>query len=308
MHKVIIIGSGCAGYPAAVYTARAGLDPLILTGERIGGWLATSNEVDNYPGFPEGIDGPELMERMRNQAKRFGADIRMDRATEVDLSSHPFKVKVGEEELETEALIVATGTSARRLGIPGEDEFWSKGVHVCATCDGPFYRDKDLVVVGGGDSAMEEAHFLSKFAKRVRILARNDEGNLKASKPLLDRSKKSDKVEIVYNTEVTEIMGEDRLAKIKLVNNRTGEEREEEIDGLFLAIGHIPNTELFEGQLDLNDNGYIKTECDSTVTGVEGVFAAGDAMDWKFRQAVTAAGFGCMAALETQRYLESKEG
>ncbi len=308
MRKVIIIGSGCAGYPAAIYTARAGLEPLVLTGERIGGWLATSNEVENYPGFPEdNIDGPTIMEKMKEQAEKFGAEVRIDRVAEVDLSSRPFKITVGDEVLETESLIVSTGTSARRLGVSGEDRLWSRGVHVCATCDAPFYRDKDIVVVGGGDTAMEEALFLSKFARRIRILARNNEGGLKASKPLLDRAIKEEKIDILYNTEVTEILGENKISGIKLINNKTNEEREEKIEGLFLAAGHIPNTDIFKGKLDLNEQGYILTEPDSTKTSVEGVFAAGDVMDWRYRQAVTAAGFGCMAALEAQRYLEEKE-
>jgi thioredoxin reductase (NADPH) len=306
MRKVIIIGSGPAGYTAGIYTSRAGLEPFILTGERMGGWLTTTTEVENFPAFPEGVMGPELMERMRKQAEKFGAEIKIGNVTAVDLSEKPFKVTTDEGVEEAEAVIIATGSSARRLGVPGEEEFWGKGLSVCATCDAAFFRDKVVAVVGGGDSAMEEATFLTKFAKSVKILARKGEGELRASKPMLDRANANEKIEFVYNVDVQEFIGENTLTGVKLKNNKTGEESEMAFDGAFLAIGHVPNTKMFEGQLELA-KGYIVTEPDSTATKVPGVFACGDVMDWKFRQAITAAGTGCMAALETQRYLEEKE-
>jgi len=307
MRKVIIVGSGPAGYTAAIYTARAGLKPLVLTGERMGGWLTTTTEVENFPGFPEGVMGPDLMDAMKKQAEKFGAEVSIDIVTAVDLSSAPYKVSIGERVEEAETVIIATGSSARRLGVSGEDELWGKGVQVCATCDGFFFKEKDIAVVGGGDSAMEEATFLTKFAKRVRIFARKAEGELRASKPMLERALGNDKIEFVYSTEVTEVLGTDgKISGVKLKNVATGEESESDLEGLFLAIGHIPNSQLFEGALDL-EKGYIVTEGDSTKTKVPGVFACGDIMDWKFRQAITAAGTGCMAALEAQRYLEEKE-
>jgi thioredoxin reductase (NADPH) len=306
MRKVIIIGSGPAGYTAAIYSARAGFAPLVFTGELIGGWLTTTTEVENFPGFPDGIMGPDLMEAMKKQAEKFGAEMSIDIVTGVDFSSSPLKVMVGERVEEAEAVIVATGSSARRLNVPGEQDLWGKGVQVCATCDGFFFKDKDIAVVGGGDVAMEEATFLTKFAKRVRILARGGEGELKASKPMLERALANEKIEIVYNTEVTEIIGDSKISAVKLKNCVTGEESQADLDGLFLAIGHIPNTDIFGGALELT-RGYVKTAGDSTVTNVPGVFACGDVMDWKFRQAVTAAGTGCMAALEAQKYLDEKK-
>lgn len=306
MRKVIIIGSGPAGYTAAIYTARAGFAPLVLTGERMGGWLTTTTEVENFPGFPEGIEGPELMERMRAQAEKFGAEVKIGSVTAVDLSTRPFKVTTDESVEEAEALIIATGSSARRLGVPGEDEFWGKGLSVCATCDAAFFRDKEVAVMGGGDAAMEEATFLTRFAKSVKILARKGEGELKASKPMLDRARADAKIGFVYNVDVLEMLGDKTLTGVKLKNNKTGEESEMKFDGVFLAIGHTPNTKMFEGKLELT-KGYIVTGPDSTATKVPGVFACGDVMDWKFRQAITAAGTGCMAALEAQRFLEENE-
>ncbi len=303
MRKVIIIGTGPAGYTAAIYTARAGLEPLVLTGERMGGWLTTTTDVENYPGFPEGIQGPELMDRMLEQAKRFGAEVKIGSVTAVDLSARPFKVTTDEGEEEAETLIVATGSSARRLGVPGEDELWGKGLSICATCDAAFFKDKEVAVVGGGDSAMEEATFLTRFAKSVKILARGNEGELRASKTMLDRAMSDQKISFVYNVEVQEVLGDGKVSGVRLKDNKTGEESEMPLDGLFLAIGHVPNTQMFEGQLELT-KGYIVTEGDSTVTTVPGVFACGDVMDWKFRQAIVAAGYGCVAALEAQRFLE----
>lgn len=307
MRKVIIIGAGPAGYTAAIYTARAGFEPLVLTGERMGGWLTTTTEVENFPGFPEGVQGPELMERMREQAEKFGAEVRIGSATAVDLSARPFRVTTDEGEEEAEALIIATGSSARRLGVPGEDEFWGKGLSICATCDAAFFRDKEVAVVGGGDAAMEEATFLTRFARSVKILVRNGEGELRASKPMLDRAQADPKIGFVYNVDVLEMLGDKTLTGVKLRNNKSGEESEMKFDGVFLAIGHIPNTKMFEGKLELT-KGYIVTEPDSTATKVPGVFACGDVMDWKFRQAITAAGTGCMAALEAQRFLEENGG
>jgi thioredoxin reductase (NADPH) len=303
MRKVIIIGTGPAGYTAAIYTARAGLEPLVLTGERMGGWLTTTTEIENFPGFPEGVEGPELMERMLKQAERFGAEVKIGSAEAVDLSSRPFKVSTDEGVEEAEALIIATGSSARRLGVPGEDRLWGKGLSICATCDAAFFRDKEVAVVGGGDSAMEEATFLTRFAKSVKILVRKSEGELRASKPMLERAQADGKIEFVYNVDVQEVLGETAVTGVRIKNNKSDEESEMSLEGLFLAIGHIPNTQMFEGQLELV-KGYIVTEGDSTVTKIPGAFACGDVMDWKFRQAITAAGTGCMAALEAQRFLE----
>ncbi|MFA5092018.1 MAG: thioredoxin-disulfide reductase [Candidatus Paceibacterota bacterium] len=304
MRRLIIIGSGPAGYTAAIYAARAGLKPLVLAGERMGGWLTTTTEVENFPGFPEGIQGPELMERMRKQAEKFGAEVRLASATAVDLSARPFKVTTDEGAEEAEALIIATGSSSRRLGVPGEDKLWGKGVSVCATCDAAFFRGKDVIVVGGGDAAMEEATFLTNFAARVTVLVRGEA--LKASKPMQDRAKANPKISFEMNTEVVEILGEKRLEGARVKDIKTGEVSERRADGLFLAIGHDPNTKMFEGQLELT-KGYVVIKPGSTATGVAGVFTAGDVADWKFRQAITAAGTGCMAALEAQRYLEENE-
>jgi thioredoxin reductase (NADPH) len=306
MRRVIIIGSGPAGYTAAIYAARSGLAPLLFSGERIGGWLTTTTEVENFPGFPTGILGPELMARMRQQAERFGSEVSIDVVSGVDFSTRPFKVMVGNRAEEAEAVIIATGSSARRLGVPGEDRLWGRGLSICATCDGFFFRDKDVAVVGGGDSAMEEATFLTKFARRVRILVRNNENEMRASKPMLERAQANQKIEFVYNTEVIEILGEEVLSGVRIKNNQTKEEAELSISGLFLAIGQTPNTRLFIDQLEL-DKGYIVTKCNSTATNIPGVFACGDVADWKFRQAITAAGTGCMAALEVQRFLAEGE-
>jgi len=303
MRRLIIIGSGPAGYTAAIYAARAGLKPLVLAGERMGGWLTTTTEVENFPGFPEGIQGPELMERMQRQAERFGAEVRLASATAVDLSARPFKVTTDEGTEEAEALIIATGSSSRRLGVPGEDRLWGKGVSVCATCDAAFFRGKEVLVVGGGDAAMEEATFLTNFASHVTVLVRGEE--LRASKAMQDRAKANPKISFGWNTEVIEVLGEKRLEGARIKDAKTGEESERKADGLFLAIGHEPNTKMFEGQLELT-KGYLVTKPGSMATGVAGVFAAGDVADWKFRQAITAAGTGCMAALEAQRFLEKQ--
>jgi thioredoxin reductase (NADPH) len=304
MREVVIIGSGPAGYSAAIYSARAGLKPLVLTGERIGGWLTTTTEVENFPGFPDGISGQELMERMKKQAERFGAEIVIDTVSAVDLTARPFKVTFGQRTEEARSIIIATGSSARRLNVPGEDRLWGRGLSICATCDGFFFRGKEIAVVGGGDAAMEEATFLTKFADKVTVLVRGEE--LRASKPMQDRARANPKVEFRWNVEVAEVLGEKQLTGVKLKDTKTGEMSELALGGLFLAIGHEPNTKMFEGQLELT-KGYVVTKPGSTATSVAGVFAAGDVADWIFRQAITSAGSGCMAALEAQRYLEGKE-
>ncbi|HCC22008.1 thioredoxin-disulfide reductase [Candidatus Uhrbacteria bacterium RIFOXYC2_FULL_47_19] len=301
MRDLLIIGSGPAGYTAAVYAARAGLKPLVVTGERIGGWLTTTTEIENFPGFPEGIQGAELMERMKVQAERFGAEVLIDAVTGVDLSAQPFKVSIGSRIEEVKTIIVATGSSARRLNIESEERLWGKGVSVCATCDGFFFRDKEIAVVGGGDSAMEEATFLTRFASKVTVLVRGAE--LRASKPMQDRARSNPKIELMFNVGVIDILGEDRVTGLRIKNFETEEESELSVGGLFLAIGHIPNSQLFEGQLELL-KGYIVRKPDSAATSVEGVFVCGDVADWRYRQAITAAGTGCMAALEAQRFLE----
>ncbi|MBU0625319.1 thioredoxin-disulfide reductase [Patescibacteria group bacterium] len=305
MRRVIIIGSGPAGYTAAIYSARAGLAPLVLTGERIGGWLTTTTEIENFPGFPDGVLGSELMEQMKRQAERFGAEISIDTVTKVDLSKRPFQVFINDRIETAESIIIATGSSARRLNVPGEDRLWGHGLSICATCDGFFFRDKDIAVVGGGDSAMEEAIFLTRFARQVQILVRGSEHELRASKPMLERARANEKIEFIYNVDVVEVLGEQIVRGVTIKNNQTNEERELALAGLFLAIGQVPNTQLFTGQLELS-KGYIVTDCKSTATKVPGVFACGDVADWKFRQAITAAGTGCMAALEAQRFLAEK--
>ncbi|MFH2063179.1 MAG: thioredoxin-disulfide reductase [bacterium] len=304
MRDLLIVGSGPAGYTAAIYAARAGLRPLVLTGERMGGWLTTTTEIENFPGFPEGIQGPELMERMKVQAERFGAEVSVGVVTGVDLSSRPFRVSIGDRVEEARSVIVATGSSARRLNLESEERLWGKGVSVCATCDGFFFRDQEIAVVGGGDSAMEEATFLTRFASKVTVLVRGPE--LRASKPMQDRAQANPKIELRFNVEVTEVLGSDRVSGLRLKDVVTGEESELAVGGLFLAIGHVPNTQLFEGQLELN-KGYIVRQPDSAATSVEGVFVCGDVADWKYRQAITAAGSGCAAALEAQRFLEDNQ-
>jgi thioredoxin reductase (NADPH) len=303
VRNVIILGSGPAGYTAALYAARANLKPLVLKGIESGGQLMLTTDVENYPGFPEGILGPELMELMEKQAARFDAEMLHQAATRVDLSARPFRVWSGDEELRARALIIATGASARMLGIPGERELLGHGVSTCATCDGFFFRGQELAVVGGGDSAMEEALFLTRFATKVTVIHRRDE--LRASKIMQDRAFSSDKIDFLWDTMVEEVQGDGRVRALRLRNVKTGEAKPFEVGGLFVAIGHDPNTKIFEGQLDMQ-NGYIVVREPTTETSVSGVFAAGDVVDHVYRQAVTAAGMGSKAGIDAERFLESE--
>ena len=305
IRKVIILGSGPAGYTAALYTARAGLKSLVFVGPQRGGQLMWTTEVENFPGFPEGVMGPELMDRMRKQAERFGAEIVDKQVTSVNLSSHPFEVKVDGETYPSQTLIIATGASARWLGVLGEEQYKGKGVSACATCDGFFFRGKEVVVVGGGDAALEEATFLTKFATHVTVLVRSNA--LRASKPLQQRALGNDKISFLYHTQVEEVLGDGvKVIGIKIKNNQTQETSELSTSGLFVSIGHQPNTEMFEGQLELT-KGFIVRKPDSSHTSVKGVFAAGDVADWNYQQAITAAGLGCMAAMDCEEYLASQE-
>jgi thioredoxin reductase (NADPH) len=305
MRNVVIIGSGCAGNTAAVYTARAGLKPLVIKGHEAGGQLSITSEVENFPGFPQGILGPELVENIRQQAERFGAEYMDGQVTEADLSKRPFRLKVEDEWIETRTLIVASGASARWLGKPGEQELIGHGVSSCATCDGFFYRDREIMVVGGGDSAMEEANFLTRFGRRVALVHRS--ATFRASKIMLDRCKANPKIEFLLNTVVEEIydVSKNIVTGVKLKNVVTNETWVREIDGFFVAIGHNPNTKPFVGQLDLDPDGYIISHGGAR-TNIPGVFHAGDVQDRVYRQAITAAGAGCMAAIEAERLLEAE--
>jgi thioredoxin reductase (NADPH) len=302
LHELVIVGSGPAGLTAAVYAGRANLQPIVIEGIGAGGQLMLTTDVENYPGFPDGILGPELMMKFREQAERFGAEFVTADADRVDLTEGaPFGVWVGEREFRARSMIITTGASARMLGLAAEQRLLGHGVSTCATCDGFFFREKPIAVVGGGDSAIEEAIFLTKFATTVTLVHRRDE--LRASKIMQDRALANPKIEFKWNSEVSEVVGEGSVDAIRLRDTVTGEESELEVQGLFVAIGHDPNTALFRDQLDLDENGYIVTSPNSTRTSVEGVFAAGDVQDHVFRQAITAAGSGCMAAMEAERWL-----
>src|SRR3990170_731420 len=303
--QVIILGSGCAGSTAAIYSARANLSPLVLEGHEPGGQLSLTTDVENYPGFPDGIQGPELVDLMKRQAQRFGAEYRMEKVTGVDLAKRPFTVNIEENSYEAQSLIIATGASARMLGLESEKKLLGRGVSTCATCDGAFFRDKDVLVVGGGDTAVEEATFLTKFASKVTIVHRRDQ--LRASKIMADRALKNKKVEFLWNTVITDILdpGKKEVTGVKIRNTRDGTEETRKADGVFIAIGHDPNTGIFEGQLEM-EKGYLVVR-DGSRTSVEGVFAAGDVHDFVYRQAVTAAGCGCRAAIDAERWLESRE-
>ena len=308
--KVIIIGSGPAGLTAAIYASRANLIPLIFEGMQPGGQLTITTDVENFPGYEHGIQGPELMDVMRKQAQRFGAESQYKIVTKVDFSQRPFKVWVDEELYTADAIIVSTGAAAQWLDIPSEKEFSGYGVSACATCDGFFFKNQEVYVVGGGDTAMEEASFLTKFASKLTLIHRRDE--FRASKVMQDRVLNNSKVSVEWNSVVEEVLGthengKKKMTGLKLKNVKTGEVKEVKADGLFLAIGHKPNTEIFKGILDMYENGYLKVQQGSTKTNIEGVFAAGDVADSIYRQAITAAGSGCMAAIDAERWLEGQE-
>jgi len=302
--KVLVLGSGPAGYAAALYAARAELEPIVLTGMQLGGQAALTYTIENYPGFPEGVGGPELGELFQKQAEHFGAVTEFDLANAVDFSKRPFKVMTDNGEYLADTVIISTGASPNHLGIPGEEELTGKGVSYCATCDGWFFKDKKVVVVGGGDSALEEGLFLTRYASEVTIIHRRDE--LRAGAILQNRAMGHEKIKFLWNTIVTEVVGEDKVESIKLKNVVTDEESSMEADGVFIFIGHTPNTQIFEGQLELDDNGYIKVS-NLMETSVEGVFAGGEAADPHFRQVVTSAGMGAAAAIQATRYLEAQE-
>lgn len=303
--ECLIIGSGPAGYTAAIYAARADLKPVMYQGLQPGGQLTTTTEVENFPGYPEGIQGPEMMEDMRKQAERFGTDIRWGLITEADLSARPFRLKADDgKEILAETVIIATGASAKWLGLESEKRYNGYGVSACATCDGFFFRGKDVAVVGGGDTAAEEATYLAKLCRKVYLIHRRDE--LRASKVMQNRVLKTPNIEPVWNSTTEEIVGDGKVVTgVRVRNVLTNEAREIPIDGFFVAIGHKPNSDIFKGQIDMDENGYIHTRPGSTTTNIPGVFAAGDVQDHVFRQAVTAAGTGCMAALEAERFLAS---
>ena len=305
-HKVVIIGSGPAGYTAALYAARAGLEPVVYTGIEPGGQLTTTTDVENYPGYADGILGPDMMEDFRRQAERFGAAIQYGTVTSVDLSLRPFQLVLDEEvRVTTKALIIATGASAQYLGLHNELRLLGHGVSACATCDGPFFRGMEVVVVGGGDSAMEESLFLTRFCPQVHVVHRRDA--FRASKIMQDRVIASPRINVIWNAVVTDVLGDSHVSGVVIKDVQSGEDRVLDVGGMFVAIGHKPNTVLFESWLDMNGQGYIQTQPHSTRTNISGVFACGDAQDHVYRQAVTAAGTGCMAAIDAERYLAERE-
>jgi thioredoxin reductase (NADPH) len=301
VHDVIIIGSGPAGYTAAIYAARAQLHPIVFEGSQFGGALMTTTEVENFPGFRNGITGPELMDEMREQALRFGADLRMEDVDAVSLDGPVKSVTVGDETFHARAVILAMGAAARHLGVAGEDALLGMGVSTCATCDGFFFRDQDIAVVGGGDSAMEEATFLTRFARSVTVIHRRDE--FRASRIMLDRARANEKITFVTNTEITEIEGSPKVTGVRLRDAVTGEESKLAVTGVFVAIGHVPRSDIVRGQVALDEDGYVLVEGRTTHTSIEGVFAAGDLVDRTYRQAITAAGTGCSAAIDAERWL-----
>jgi thioredoxin reductase (NADPH) len=303
--KCLIIGSGPAGYTAAIYASRANLAPVLYTGKEPGGQLTITNDVENYPGYPEGVMGPQMMEDFKNQALRFGTDIRYELISKVDFSGHPHKIwsETG-HEIEADSVIIATGASAKWLGIPSEQKLMNKGVSACAVCDGFFFRGQEVAIVGGGDTAAEEATYLAKMCKKVHLLVRK--GEMRASKIMQERVLKTENLIVHWHTETAEILGEDSVTGVRIRNLQSGEESELPVTGFFVAIGHKPNTDIFEGWLDMDENKYLKAVPGRTFTKVEGVFVSGDAADHIYRQAVTAAGSGCMAALDAERYLAEK--
>jgi thioredoxin reductase (NADPH) len=305
--KVLIIGSGPAGYTAAIYAARAGLKPVLYTGGQPGGQLTTTNDVENFPGYPEGINGPQMMLDLQKQAERFGTKINYGLVTAVDFSSYPHKVTIDEkDEVIAESVIIATGATAKYLGLPSEEKFYNRGVSACAVCDGYFYRGKEVAVVGAGDSAAEEATYLSKLCTKVHLIVRRDE--MRASKIMQNRVLNTPNIEVHWNTETEEILGDDSgVTGVRLVNNKTGEKKVITLQGFFLAIGHKPNTDIFKDYIEMDETGYIKVQAGSTKTNIEGVFAVGDAADKVYRQAITAAGTGCMGALDAEKFLVAKE-
>jgi thioredoxin reductase (NADPH) len=306
VRDVIIIGGGPAAYTAALYSARANLNPLVIEGFAWGGQLMITSDVENYPGYPDGVLGPEMMQDLRRQAERFGTEFLTDDVTKVDFSERPFRVWVGDDEYLADAVIVSTGANARQLGLESEKKLQGRGVSYCAVCDAAFFRDREIVVVGGGDSAMEEATFLAKFASKVTVVHRRE--TFRASPIMVDRARSNDKIEFLLDSVVEEIRGDDSVASVVVRNLKTGELTEIPADGFFVAIGHDPTTALFRGQLDMDEAGYIETKGKTSETNVVGVFAAGDVQDHVYRQAVTAAGSGCMAALDAERFLAAQEG
>jgi len=304
IENVIIIGSGPAGLTAAIYNARALLKPFMIEGEEVGGQLMTTTEVENWPGFEHGIMGPELMAVIKKQAERFGTRFLSRNVTKVDFSSRPFKIWVGDELFQSRAVIISTGASAKYLGLDSERKFLGRGVSACATCDGAFFRNQEVAIVGGGDTAMEEATFLTRFASKVYIVHRRD--SFRASKIMVDKALKNPKIEVLWNSAIEDIMGDKVVESVKIRNLEKNEVYEKKLQGVFIAIGHKPNTDLFKGQLEMNDVGYLKTKPGTTYTSVEGVFAAGDVADHVYRQAITAAGTGCMAAIDSERWLEKQ--